>query len=111
LPGSSNAITIWWRLLHEKIPSRQRLKSLGFPLPNDYCVVCHEVPESDAHFMTNCPPKKAIWTRVLPSARPEEIWSNLTHPSVLESDMKILYAQVLSEVWSVHWGNIFAKSK
>ncbi|ORX57669.1 hypothetical protein DM01DRAFT_1284157 [Hesseltinella vesiculosa] len=108
IPGSSNAITIWWRLLHGKIPSRQRLKILGLPLQDDCCTVCPKVPESDAHFFVYCPSKKAIWSRTLPSAQSDEIWLNLRYPSALDSDMKAQYARTLSEIWSVHWGNIFA---
>ncbi|ORX56710.1 hypothetical protein DM01DRAFT_358747 [Hesseltinella vesiculosa] len=58
LPGSSNAVTIWWRLLHDKIPSRQRLKTIGFQLEDEHCMTCPSELESDAHLLVYCTPKK-----------------------------------------------------
>ncbi|ORX46956.1 hypothetical protein DM01DRAFT_1348747 [Hesseltinella vesiculosa] len=109
LPFSTPAITIWWRLLHSKIPSRHHLRKHGRPLKDDYCLFCPLVPETDFHLLITCPAKKAIWSCALPDSDTAEIQCNLLSPASLAPSARATYARALAASWSVHWGRTFSK--
>ncbi|ORX42267.1 hypothetical protein DM01DRAFT_1379106 [Hesseltinella vesiculosa] len=101
LPFATPAITIWWRLLHSKIPSRHHLRKHGRPLKDDYCLFCPLVPETDFHLLITCPAKNAIWSCALPDSDTAEIQLNTLYFSLTTSfpyfNKTLLYLSIASQ--------------
>ncbi|KAI8348816.1 hypothetical protein EDC96DRAFT_310161 [Choanephora cucurbitarum] len=60
------ARTVWYRLLHKKIPCRSLLHQLipsSFPSP--LCHVCSTSEETIDHFLFLCPAKASVWMTIL----------------------------------------------
>ncbi|KAI8638428.1 hypothetical protein BD408DRAFT_351844, partial [Parasitella parasitica] len=65
-----NARNTWYRFLHRKISSRQRLHGFQPDIFDPYCPLCHKPNsrrnpahiENNQHFMYACPQKILVWT-------------------------------------------------
>lgn len=125
--------TIWYRLLHHKIPTRTILHRL-FPssFPNSFCPLCLQTStstiEDQTHFLFTCPSKLAIWNLVfkdflfgdllpttLDTASILYLFSTFNHPTYNRPphlpfphlDLYQIFACTLQGIWSAHWQFIF----
>ncbi|ORX42270.1 hypothetical protein DM01DRAFT_1266830, partial [Hesseltinella vesiculosa] len=64
------SLTVWWRYLHNKLPSRKRMVDRQAHFDTDICPICHQEPETDDHLLVSCPPKWNVWRQFFPSVSP-----------------------------------------
>ncbi|ORX51165.1 hypothetical protein DM01DRAFT_1289650 [Hesseltinella vesiculosa] len=108
LPYVGKALTIWWRLLHRKLPSRMRLHT-WYGLPNQgLCHACPDTPETDLHLIASCPLAWQKWSSFFPAKNLEEIARGLLSPSSLPVEDRLSFAKIMSDVWSAYWARSFA---
>ncbi|KAI9007519.1 hypothetical protein CLU79DRAFT_778346 [Phycomyces nitens] len=78
---------VWWRLIHQKIPCRQRLydrRVKDVDSPN--CIICNN-PEDDRHLFWECPSKRSL--------------TNTT------ANVHTVLGCTLSAIWSAHFRLVF----
>ena len=113
--------TLWYRLLHHKVPNRALLNTL-IPsyFPSSLCLLCTAQEDTLLHFLYDCECKFRVWdnvwrlyfggsiatSTVISDALfrlkfPEDTAQLLTvHPS-------IIIAHTLLAIWRAHWSFIF----
>ncbi|KAI9015694.1 hypothetical protein CLU79DRAFT_707419, partial [Phycomyces nitens] len=110
--------TIWWRLMHGKVPSRQRLFSHNVTDVDDpQCILCGEL-EDDEHLFWACPHKKLIWHQI--ATRFLEYSTSLTFDHLLlpSSPMSVevknttvsaysILGCTIGAIWEAHFQHIF----
>jgi hypothetical protein len=113
------ARTIWWRLLHDKIPYRIRLPTMqSDKLLSAECPICLSDMEDDFHMLVNCSLTWSVWQKAikefsLESAlrSPQQVWMCLLlDKSVLtelQGRMLPLVDHILSCIWKLHWKCVF----
>lgn len=107
------ARTIFYRVLSERIPTKQVLVKFGL-VSSDRCSVCHTSAETFRHFLVDCPIKFEIWHRVLSQFYPHLFFTSdilfnslryLQHPDSMAHCPQ--YLTVLSitlwQIWNLHW--------
>jgi hypothetical protein len=57
--------TPWWRTLHQKIPTKERLNNIFPGEHSTTCTICQKENESDKHFWVECERKWKFWIRML----------------------------------------------
>ncbi|SAL96363.1 hypothetical protein, partial, partial [Absidia glauca] len=62
LPIAHKTTTVWWRLLHASLPTRQRQHKQQHPeVTHPMCLLCNTAVEDDYHFFLGCPVKDHLW--------------------------------------------------
>lgn len=128
----TSARTVWYRAIHQKIPTRSLLHTL---IPQDHpspdCTICSSSStETISHFLFSCPPKFLVWremfqTYIHPSPLSD---ANLLHslqkllicsPPPQDRDTSLpltdlsfhqLFAVTLVTIWQAHWRWIFDRT-
>ncbi|KAH8548247.1 hypothetical protein BGW37DRAFT_431180, partial [Umbelopsis sp. PMI_123] len=112
-----NSRSIWWRLLHDKLPHRARMHTWS-PLkyPSPLCSLCKDTIEGDFHLIIDCRLKRTVWLRALqelafvhrfPSRR--QVWSFLllaetdSSKRVQFRTLAIPIGLILAAIWRHHW--------
>ncbi|KAI8376714.1 hypothetical protein EDC96DRAFT_436035, partial [Choanephora cucurbitarum] len=123
------ARTVWYRLLHRKIPCRSFLHQLipsSFPSP--LCPICSASDDTIDHFFFLCPAKASIWLTILttyihplirfvPSDVPRLLHciyrflpvTRIRDPSLPLSSLsqEQIFACTLLGIWQMNWRSIF----
>ncbi|KAG2178488.1 hypothetical protein INT44_001640 [Umbelopsis vinacea] len=61
-----SARSIWWRLLHDKLPHRARMhKWAPMKYTSPLCSLCNASIEADFHLIVDCKFKRVAWMRAL----------------------------------------------
>ncbi|KAI8373449.1 hypothetical protein EDC96DRAFT_427498, partial [Choanephora cucurbitarum] len=129
LPIPLQARTVWYRLLHNKIPNRSFLYNLTLLFfPSPLCHICSTTTKSVDHFFFLCPSKAQVWLRILSSyINPllELVPSDIPHllhcvyrfvpvtpfrdPSLPLPALSIdqIFACTSVGIWQAHWHSIF----
>lgn len=127
-----HARTIWYRTLHNKLPTRSILhRFIPNTHPSPSCPLCSSsVPteETTDHFLFLCPLKVSIWTEIYhtyisPIGIPQTISSfwpqvlSFSLPDYFQRDGSIalfpdlctyqIFACTIQSIWSAHWRFIF----
>ncbi|KAK4516930.1 uncharacterized protein ATC70_000258 [Mucor velutinosus] len=122
-----NARNTWFRVLHHKISTRERIQSrLKTPF-NATCTICNSSTETTEHFLFACPLKRFFWrtailTYMLPRIQ-QDTYSNfqqllhLEHPSSRHQhplfpslSVHQVFACMLQTVWYYHYQHHFHQS-
>lgn len=128
-----NARNTWYRIIHRKITTKQRLHQFQPDIFTPYCQICrprrysrhaHSLTETNQHFLFSCPKKILVWTTSVVNY----IDPNLAHFSFLHySDIIKLnssisrtnnvpfqqlslyqvFACILQEIWVAHYRVVF----
>lgn len=118
----STSRNLWFRLLHNKIPSRSSLRPI-LQLPDDLCLSCGSI-ETACHLLFTCPAQFEIWRNFLvlyfaicPPLDMQQIYHYTTALQVapnlqlLDNYLKVSPLEVitciLSAIWSAHWRHHF----
>ncbi|KAI8372410.1 hypothetical protein BD560DRAFT_369183 [Blakeslea trispora] len=65
IPLSHHSHTIWFRTIHENIPTRIIMHEwVQATFPSPACPICDHAVEDFDHFVFSCPPKIQVWQRV-----------------------------------------------
>jgi len=107
-PSHGRSLTIWWRWLHEKIPTRVRGLHRQKHYTDPTCLLCGIDAEDDQHFMVTCPKKWPIWQNHLPEIQQSKILSWLWSPETIPPEQYMTICKAINSVWSAHWSQIFA---
>ncbi|KAI8364276.1 hypothetical protein EDC96DRAFT_594045 [Choanephora cucurbitarum] len=123
------ARTVWYRLLHKKIPCRSLVHQLipsSFPSP--LCHVCSTSEETIDHFLFLCPAKASVWMTILttyihpfirfvPSDIPRLLLciyrflpvTRIREPSLPLSSLsqEQIFVCTLLGIWQTHWHSVF----
>lgn len=106
--------TIWWRLLHGSLPTRERQHRFGHPdIQDSLCIFCQGSTEDDYHFVMGCHTKDHLWLDTWPGPNfppsPEHIWQLIMAPSNEQKERIIMrwIGKVLLAVWKYHWICVF----
>ncbi|KAI9007514.1 hypothetical protein CLU79DRAFT_712055 [Phycomyces nitens] len=109
---------VWWRLMHQKIPCRQRLydkRVKDVESPN--CVICNN-PEDNQHLFWECPSKRSVWNTIANRfiSNPATLqFEHLTLPCPPTSiqltnttaNIHTVLGCTLSAIWSAHFRLVF----
>jgi hypothetical protein len=124
IPIPLPARTVWYRCIHKKLPTKQRLHQL---IPTTHqsplCTVCSLATiEDDFHFLFACPPKLAVWQNIFQTyiqrqyIEPSSISQLLSFSSSLTRDANHplpeigiyqIFACTLLSIWQAHWRLVF----
>lgn len=121
LPLPHRVVTIWWRLLQDKISYQVTLNRWNPETwPSSICDICQALPESNQHFFVSCSKKWSFWQTVLEELtlgidypNPDSVWTVLytLHNSKNESieDGTLLsFSIILETLWRYHWQCIYS---
>ena len=124
--------TVWFRAIHNKIPTRSVLQSImPSVVETDICVVCSSVTsaiESRSHFLWSCHLKLAVWRAIfnrfictiahLPSTAFIDNLNSImffSRPCLRSSSVEFpdlsvaqIFACTLLCIWRAHWNVVFS---
>ncbi|KAG1112999.1 hypothetical protein G6F40_006210 [Rhizopus arrhizus] len=124
------ARTVWYRLIHKKLPTKQILNRYILPLhPTPNCQICPaESPtlECIAHFAYLCPIKSAVWNQIITAFFPARLLRQ-RYPAILYRLQRLkipstaplpsspnpklslyqVFACTLQSIWQAHWRFVF----
>ncbi|ORX57667.1 hypothetical protein DM01DRAFT_249232, partial [Hesseltinella vesiculosa] len=63
IPGRS--LTLWWRYIHHKSPSRDRMLYRQSHFNSPLCPLCNQAPENDYHLLVEGPAKWQAWQHLM----------------------------------------------
>ena len=103
----SNCVTFVWRMIHDILPTRERVHHLHMPNINSPdCNNCN-TPESVQHYLALCPESNTVFLWLLKSLQKlcqditrEKIFF-LDFPHLNEFPLVWLTAHVLEKIWSI----------
>jgi len=114
------ARTIWYRILHRKIPTRSFLHNINpaqFPSPHCPRCLAHDTTavESLSHFFFTCPCLLSVWITIFSSyvsplitiPQLEVFLNQLLLFQGSNTSLTPLFACGLQAIWSSHWRLIF----
>jgi hypothetical protein len=124
---SLSARTVWYRCIHEKLPTKHRLHRLiSDSHPSSLCSTCTlSIEEDDSHFLFLCPPKLAVWQSIFTTyiqSQPDQLLFSLSVSQILsfsssltratnlplpELDVQQIFACTLLSIWQAHWRLVF----
>lgn len=132
MPMPLHARTVWFRAIHNKIPTRSVLQSImPSVVETDICVVCSSITsaiESRSHFLWSCHLKLAVWRAIfnrfictiahLPSTAFIDNLNSImffSRPCLRSSSVEFpdlsvaqIFACTLLCIWRAHWNVVFS---
>jgi hypothetical protein len=120
LPLSAPCRNIWYRLLHQKLPTRSLLaRILPSRVDSPTCCICKLETEDYLHFLFNCPYKLTAWSSIWrtyfdTSLSPEglrrayfELFFPPVHSDITHVSAPVVFSSTLLAIWRHHWKLVF----
>jgi hypothetical protein len=111
-----------WRLVKDRVPTRQKLCDMGMDIPSTICPICEILEEDTTHLFFDCSKVAGLWQKFgvwwsvnIPRSRQVEdifAWSWQNRRS--EKDCCILQVAIIAilfSIWRTRNGVIFEKKK
>ncbi|KAI8370310.1 hypothetical protein BD560DRAFT_329629, partial [Blakeslea trispora] len=123
-PLSQACRTVWYRVIHEKLPTRQIMHNwLPASFASPACPLCQHDVETFEHFIFSCPLKLSVWQLVwntffvgpvdlsVDNLPLQQSVLSLSFPPLLPSfstsEASVIIGSTLLCLWRAHWKFIF----